>query len=219
MELLHAMNERHSVRKYVGTPIETDKRELLNAYVEAANVTSGLSMQVFYDEPECFTGLLPSYGKMSNVTNYIALVGPKSADLEEQLGYYGEQLVIQAQMLGLQSCWVAGTYKKGKCQAVVGKDEKLVCVIALGYGETTGRPRKTKTIEQVSNYTSEMPMWFKAGVEAAMLAPTAMNQQKFHFTYENGSASAKVAGLAFYTKLDLGIVKYHFEAISGQELK
>ena len=43
-----------------------------------------------------------------------------------------------------------------------------------------------------------------------MLVPTAMNQQKFHFTLDKNIATAK-AGLGFYTKLDLGIVKCHFE--------
>ena len=47
-------------------------------------------------------------------------------------------------------------------------------------------------------------------MEAAMLVPTAMNQQKFHFTLDKNIATAK-AGLGFYTKLDLGIVKCHFE--------
>ena len=55
-----------------------------------------------------------------------------------------------------------------------------------------------------------MPVWFKKGMEAALLAPTAMNQQKFHFTLDGNVVTAK-AGLGFYTKLDLGIVKCHFE--------
>ena len=49
-----------------------------------------------------------------------------------------------------------------------------------------------------------------------MLAPTAMNQQKFTLTYANGRVSAK-AGSGFYTKVDLGIVKYHFEIGAGRE--
>ena len=59
--------------------------------------------------------------------------------------------------------------------------EKLTCMIALGYGESQGVSHKIKTMEQVSNATSNSPSWFRKGVEAALLAPTAINQQKFSF--------------------------------------
>ena len=61
-----------------------------------------------------------------------------------------------------------------------------------------------------------MPDWFKSGVEAELLAPTAMNQQKFLFSFDGNRVSAK-AGMGFYTKVDLGIVKYHFEVGAGTE--
>lgn len=56
----------------------------------------------------------------------------------------------------------------------------------------------------------------KNGIEAALLAPTAMNQQKFMFSLNRGKVSVK-AGRGFYTKLDLGIVKYHFAIGAGKD--
>ena len=53
------------------------------------------------------------------------------------------------------------------------------------------------------------------GIEAALLAPTAMNQQKFCFALRKERVSVR-AGRGFYTKVDLGIVKYHFEIGAGQ---
>ena len=90
------------------------------------------------------------------------------------------------------------------------KGEKLCCVIALGYGETQGGPHKNKPMESLCKTDRPMPEWFKRGMEAALLAPTSLNQQKFFFTLEGNTVKAK-AGLGFYTKLDLGIVKAHFE--------
>ena len=83
-------------------------------------------------------------------------------------------------------------------------------VIALGYGETQGVMHKSKSMTDVAKSEGQMPDWFKHGVQAALLAPAAMNQQKFVFTLQGDQVSAK-AGMGFYTKLDLGIVKYHFE--------
>lgn len=82
--------------------------------------------------------------------------------------------------------------------------------MALGYGKNQGIAHKSKPLSAVSNVSEQTPDWFRAGVEAALLAPTAMNQQKFTLTYSNGKVTAK-AGLGFYAKVDLGIVKYHFE--------
>lgn len=61
---------------------------------------------------------------------------------------------------------------------------------------------------------TEMPDWFRSGMEAVQLAPTAMNQQKFRFELAGNKVMA-ASGNGFCTKLDLGIAKYHFEVGAG----
>lgn len=124
---------------------------------------------------------------------------------------------MKAQQLGLNTCWVAMTYSKIPGAFKVEKGEKVTVVISLGYGQTEGISHKSKALEEVSNVSSSTPVWFKSGVEAALLAPTAMNQQKFYFTYDNDNVTVK-AGTGFYTKVDLGIVKYHFEVGAGKKV-
>ena len=87
-------------------------------------------------------------------------------------------------------------------------------MIAVGYGVNNGVPHKSKPIERVMQPEGTPPDWFSAGVEAALLAPTAMNQQKFVFSLKEDRVSVK-PGLGFYSKVDLGIVKYHFELGAG----
>lgn len=108
------------------------------------------------------------------------------------------------------------TFKKISGAFQIGKGEKLSVVIAIGYGQTQGVAHKSKAATDVSNLTDISPAWFRTGVEAALLAPTAMNQQKFILTQEGNTVTAK-SGSGFYTKLDLGIVKYHFEVGAGKE--
>lgn len=216
MDILEIMKTRHSVRQYSGKKIDSEIRETLNELADECNRESGLNIQMIYDEPKCFDSMMAHYGKFSGVENYIALVGKKGEDLEEKAGYYGEKLVLKAQELGLNTCWVAMTH--GKSVAEIGKGEKLACIIALGYGTTQGAAHKSKPVGQLCNCASGMPDWFSKGMGAALLAPTAMNQQKFYITLENGKASAK-AGKGFYTKLDLGIVRYHFEAVTGRRVE
>lgn len=216
MEILEIMKARHSVRRYTDTSIEQEKREVLNDLTAQANAEAGLHIQIVYDEPKCFDSFMAHYGKFTGVRNYIALVGKKSVDLDEKLGYYGEMLALKAQELGLNTCWVALTH--GKSSAQIAKGEKMVCLIALGYGAMQGVAHKSKDLKAVCNYAVDMPEWFLTGMEAVLLAPTAMNQQKFFFEFlPDGTVKASY-GNGFYTKLDFGIVKYHFETITGKKV-
>lgn len=214
MTLLEAIQARHSVRSYQDAPIKGEALEQLRQAIDACNQESGLSIQLCRDEPNAFSGMMARYGKFENAKNYIALVGRKDAPLEESCGYYGEKIVLEAQRIGLNTCWVAGTYSKGKSGAAVGDGEKLLMVIAVGYGQSPGVAHKSKPIESLCRVDGQMPQWFLNGMQAAQLAPTAMNQQKFRFEL-NGNAVSASAGVGFYTKTDLGIAKYHFEVGAG----
>lgn len=214
MELLEAMEQRHSVRSYNDKKIEGEVREQLQQKIKECNRESGLHMQLVLNEPKAFDGFMAHYGKFSGVTDYIALVGKKSEDLEEKCGYYGEKMVLYAQQLGLNTCWVALTFSKVKGAYRVKPGEKLCLVIAIGYGTTQGVAHKSKTMEQVSEVNGTAPEWFEKGVKAALLAPTAINQQKFKFILRGNRVNAE-AGRGFYSKIDCGIAKYHFELGAG----
>ena len=213
MQMLDLMKERHSVRQYSDKKIDGDVKTKLDTYVASINEESGLSMQIFYNEPNCFNSMLAHYGKFSNVKNYIAIVGKKEE--QEKAGYYGEKLVLKCQELGLNTCWVALTH--GKVNVQTKPQEKLLILIALGYGTNTGVAHKSKPIKELCKEDA-YPEWFMKGMEAVSLAPTAMNQQKFLFEMKNGQVYAK-ALRGFYSKIDLGIVKYHFEAVTGHKVR
>lgn len=210
MDLLQAMHARHSVRSYTERPIEGATKEELQAFMEQCNGESGLHMQLVLNEPHAFEGLMAHYGKFSGVRNYIVLAGKKETGLEEKCGYYGEKIVLHAQTKGLNTCWVALTYNKGKAVFQLNEDEKPCLVIAIGYGTTDGVSHKVKPRERVMKAEGTPPDWFIRGIDAALLAPTAMNQQKFVFSLKGNTVTAK-AGIGFYSKTDLGIAKYHFE--------
>ena len=216
MELLEALELRHSVRSYEERALEPDAVAELSAFLAKCNQESGLHMQLVLDEPQGFGGFMAHYGKFSGVNNYVALVGKKSPGLDETCGYYGEKVVLKAQQMGLNTCWVALTYKKVKSAFQVGPEEKLALVIAIGYGKQQGVPHPSKEPQAVMETNGPAPDWFQTGVRAALLAPTAMNQQKFKFFLRGDTVVAR-AGMGFYTKVDLGIVKYHFELGAGTD--
>ena len=210
------------MRKYLDKDIPADIVAVLQHRIAEYNSVGNLNIQLVLNEPKAFTGML-AYGKFSGVKNYLVMVGKKSKDLDERIGYYGEQLVLLAQTLGLNTCWAGLSYRKVPEAYNVGTDEKLACMIALGYGETQGVSHKIKTVEQISNVSNASPAWFKGGVEAALLAPTAVNQQKFSFEYvgmkndRHQVRAKKGFSMVGYTQMDLGIAKCHFEIGAGKE--
>lgn len=220
MELIEAIKARHSVRKYTDRPIEEQKLAAIRKAIEEANAASGLNIQLVVNEPKGFNGLfISTYGQFSGVRNYIVMAAPKGRDWEEKVGYHGEKIVILAQSLGLNTCWAGLTYRKIPGTFTLEKDEIVHCMIALGYGENQGRQHPMKPIGKFYEANGETPTWFLNGMEAALLAPTAVNQQKFKFILNDGD---KVSTRTFfspwgYTQIDLGIVKYHFEIGAGKD--
>ena len=210
MNILEAIAERHSVRRYTEQPIEGEILSELQNEIETCNAESGMRFQLIVNEPKAFASLLARYGHFTGVRNYIALVGEKRPDGEEICGYYGERIVLKAQMLGLRTCWAARTYAKIPGTFTVNKGEKLYCMIAVGYGENDGTEHRSKPISELCRIKGSVPDWFYPGMEAAVKAPTAMNQQKFMIGLDHGNVKA-TAGRGIHSKMDLGIVKYHFE--------
>ena len=230
MTLLEAIEARHSVRKYTDEHIPEEVLTVLRNKVWEINKETGLHIQLVTDEPKAFNGFKStsgvfSYGAFSGVKNYFVMAGTKGDDLDEKVGYYGEQLVLLAQTLGLNTCWVGMSYSKIPGTYELAEDEKIGCYISLGYGQTQGKSHKSKPVREISNASDLTPKWFNRGVEAALLAPTAVNQQKFYIEYlgfKDYSRVPKVTAkpvfsIVGYSKIDLGIVKYHFELGGGKE--
>ena len=222
MTIQEAIEARHSVRAYKDQPLSEEIVKVLEDEIVKLNNEGQLHIQLICDEPKAFQGTMAKYGKFRNANNYLVMVGKKADDLDERVGYFGEHLVLLAQTLGLNTCWVGLSYSKVPGTYVLEEGEKLACYIAIGYGETQGSGHKIKTVEQVSNASDITPSWFKKGVEAALLAPTAVNQQKFSFEYVGMSnnrhqvRAKKGFSMIGYTKMDLGIAKYHFEIGAGE---
>ena len=222
MTLLEAIDARHSVRRYISRPLEREVVDCLRAKIDECNSKGNLHIQLVLNERKGFSGML-AYGSFSGVENYIVMAGRRADDLDERVGYYGEQIVLLAQQLGLGTCWAGLSYRKVKGAYALDSEEKVACMISLGYPDDAGRKHKCKSVEDVSNAGVSTPEWFEQGVRAALKAPTAVNQQKFYIEYagvKDGRHSVRARRLfsmVGYTSMDLGIVKLHFEIGAGKD--
>ncbi len=206
------IKNRHSVRAFTTEPISQEVRRQLDALIVDCNNAGQLSISAVFDSPDAFgKSKLASYGKFSNADNYICMAAADNPDPRIALGYYGEKLVLWLQSQGLGSCWVGLTFSKKNIGIDLGPDNKLYCLIAFGHPAFTGSGHKIKAPTDICPEYEQMPDWFKRGVDYALLAPTALNQQKFKFSLLPDGSVKESTSMGFYTKIDMGIARYHFE--------
>lgn len=206
---IDAIKNRHSVRQYEDRRMDAEVVQKILKKIRELNQKGNLNIQFIENAGQTYDKLLNKAMGLGSAPSVIACIGPDGSDLDERVGYYGEQLVLFAQQLGLNTCWT-GTFNRKKIPVMVNDGERLVITIAIGYGVNAGKNHKSKTSLQVVESKSETPEWFNFGVEMALLAPTAVNQQKFRVSYQDGEVMIQDQG-GILGKVDLGIVKYHFE--------
>ena len=209
------MEKRHTVRKYLDKPLDMDLIGLLNDRIERNNCVYNLTFKLITNNSD---GLSSLARLMSNnsVQNYIILAGKDNSDLDKKIGYCGADLILYAQSLGLNTWWCGGMFNgKNALKHLDNKAVRVNGVIAIGYGKTQGVPHKSKTADQVSRFKGDAPGWFKSGIKALLLAPSALNRQPYIVNGEGNKVSLKVKNGTF-SQVDLGIGKYFFELGAGK---
>ena len=216
MTMEEAMRARHTVRRYTDRKIPGEVLASLRERIERRNRESGLSMTLVRENAEAFGPVLRLF-LAKGVRNYVVLAGRDRPGLDEDIGCCGADIMLYAQTLGLNSWWVGGTYsRKGLRKHAAPEAEKIPGLIALGCGATQGIPHKSKRPEEVASYSGPAPDWFTRGVEALLLAPTALNKQAFTLRGE-GRRVSLTCDSGVFSGVDLGIGRYHFELGAGKE--
>ena len=214
MSDIKAIKERHAVRNYKPDRIEKDKIACIIEKINEINSEGNLHFQFLENAGHTYNKLLNKVMGLSSAPSVIACVGKDNNSLDQRVGYYGEKLVLLAQKLGLNTCW-AGTFNRKNINAEVNDGERLVISIAIGYGKNQGKQHKSKSAEDVTEVEGTRPEWFDNGVEMALLAPTAVNQQKFVIKLRSDETVEFINNAGMLGEVDLGIVRYHFEVGSG----
>ncbi len=214
MTLQEAMRARHMVRKYTDKPLPQDVVEQLQQRINENNEKHHLDIRLMINDTNGYQGIVKLL-LAKGVRNYFIMAGDEAPDLGERLGYAGADLMLFAQTLGLNTWWASGTFSRKHTKAVVG-GKAVQGVVAVGYGITQGVQHKLKPASDVSLYEGVVPQWFTEGVEAALLAPTALNKLAF-FVRGNGNEVELTYKEGAFSGVDKGLVKYHFELGAGKE--
>lgn len=229
---LDAASVRHSRRSYDGAPVDSDILGELEHFCARFRPSPVARTILIREAPaDIFTGIVGSYGRVSGSPSAIAVVGTTGAPgVEMSVGYTGEAAVLEATRHGLGTCWIGGFFKPQRVAHLLdlGGGERVFAVSPLGTPSKTlsglefaikttkavqGTPRKPAE-EIAPGFESWLP-WVRAGVEAARLAPSAVNRQPWRFRYEDGRVICAFEGEETTSKIskkvDCGIAMLHFE--------
>lgn len=214
-EMINAISTRHKVTKYTNKPLSPDLINALNKRIDDINdCTENLKLRLMLNDNNGLTTFFKLF-MSKGVRNYIILSQKNSVDLDEKLGYYGMDILLYAQSLGLNTWWIGNTYNKKSTQKEM-RDYKVIGIIVFGYGVHNGTPHKSKSASEVSSYNGDVPKWFKNGVNACLLAPTAMNKQAFFINGNNDRVTLSCDN-GIYSHVEKGILKYSFELAAGRD--
>lgn len=233
-------------RWYEAIPPRRSRRQFDNAVPVSATVMDRLSSvcREFHPFPharavlvtesvgEIFRGIVGGYGKISGAAAFIAFIGNmKSNSVQEEVGYTGEGIILEASALGLGTCWVGGFFKPEVVNKLVTlqPDEKVLAVTPVGYTTNriaffeklmTGFERShhrlplSRLVTDMNGFT--WPEGLKASLEAARLAPSAINRQPWGFSVGKDNVTvyvrSNVPDFSVSKRLDCGIAMLHIEA-------
>lgn len=222
MDIMRAIDERISCRAYDERPIETEKLDRLAACIEAGNAAGGLRMALVRPEDGGANLRLAKAMFSGQTSAYVALISGTSEEARDRLGYYGEIVVLLAQQLGLATCWVAGTYDRESAQVSLNSGEELFSVMPVGHAAPK-MPLKQRTVRAALRRRDKKPAavyagydgapdWTRAGIDAVIKGPSAVNGQPWVFVDTPVGISATLpANKRGIELIDLGIAKLHFQ--------
>lgn len=227
-----AIRWRRSRRRFDGRPVEPAALERLRGLCrEFTPHPEARAVVVTTTPDEVFRGLIGHYGKVKGAPAFMAFVGDtRSPHVYEKVGYLGGALVLEATALGLATCWVGGFFRPEVAArlAGAGQNERVLAVAALGYAPenwTTeerlmtgfGRTHRRKALAGLVTGLdrSLWPAWVKSALEAARLAPSALNRQPWRFEVAKDAITVSVDNLndtyGIPKRLDCGIAMLHLE--------
>ena len=226
-----AIAERHSYRNYLAKAVEPEKLARLSSL--CMEISRAAARAVVIEQPfeMVSRGIIGAYGKITGAPAYAAFVVNTSHPYHRQLaGYVGEGIVLEAVSLGLATCWVGGYFlpRVVASHITLVRNEQVLAVTPLGYRtpelalkdrlfKAMARSRKRKPLADLTNglQQEKWPAWIRAGLEAARVAPSAVNRQPWRFLVEQEAVILSVdSGRDDYRipkRLDCGIAMLHFE--------
>jgi len=227
-----AIQKRRSYRSYdANHEIPEDKLGALDEVCRRFIPFPGARSQLVYKPPaDIFKGIIGSYGKIKGSQGFIAFIGKMdSPSIHEEVGYTGEGIILEAVSLGLDTCWVGGFFSRKRVSSIIelSPEEKVLAVTPVGYAQKAedfenkvmtgfGRTHNRLSLNRLlGKGPVKLPQWVESALEAARIAPSAINRQPWGFDIDESGITvfvrSKGPDFNVSKRLDCGIAMLHLE--------
>ena len=203
------INARYSCRTYRDEPIAAAERDRLAEYL-AAHTLGPFGSRVRFALVAAAPGdrealkSLGTYGFIKGATGFLVGAVRRAPHDLEDYGYLVEQAILFATDLELGTCWLGGTFTKGRFAARMGglrPDETMPAVVSLGYRGDDGseriREREAGSRRLPASSLFFEDSWgtplaldpddpFAAVLEGVRMAPSASNKQPWRIVRRAG---------------------------------
>ncbi len=237
--LSDAIAARYSCRTFDGSPLAASERPRVEALLAGPHDVpfgSEVRFALLDAAPGRGTGAirLGTYGIIRGAPGFIAGAVRDGRGAREDFAFALERIVLALTTMGLATCWLAGTYRRGAFadRLGTGRDEILPAVTPVGH--PAARPSLTDTVMRIGAGSSRRRSWDEifafsreeAGpwapcLEAVRLGPSATNAQPWRVAKEPGRpvfhlGLAAPAPEGSTRRLDAGIAMCHFALVATE---
>ena len=223
---------RRSRRRFNSRPLATELLAHLRTVCAEFRPFPHARAVLITESPErVFKGAVGPYGKIKGAPAFVAFIGNMNSPyVQEEIGYTGEGIILEAAALHLATCWVGGFFRPEVAGALaeISESEKVLSVTPIGYTRKRqsleeklmtgfGLSHRRKSLSGLITGLEETDWteWTRAALKAARLAPSAVNRQPWRFYVEPDSITVSVnrPGPEFNVakRLDCGIAMLHIE--------
>lgn len=236
------VKRRKSIRTYSDEEVKGEIVNKLNDYIK--NLQGPFKEKIIFkvlDSNEHINGArLGTYGVIKGATKFIAAKVKDGKYSLEELGYEMESLILYATSLGLGTCWIGGTFKKGQFAKAmeVENDEILPIISPIGYSSNKksfvdntmrklakcDKRKKWNEIFYFRDFSCPLTEFcsldgFKDVLENVRLSPSAVNKQpwrivkhgnNFDFFIKEDNEKSKNEQYDI-KRIDMGIAMCHFD--------
>ena len=219
--------DRDKIVKFISTVEGPFRAKVRYELIESKDISKGENIK------------LGTYGVIKGTSTFLLSAAEKGKMDLEQLGYTFEKIVLYCTSIGIGTCWMAGTFKRGEFAKAIKlrQNEMLTAISPLGYASEkrsfidsavrlTAGSKKRKEWEELffegdfdkslENNNSER---YCEALEMVRIAPSASNLQpwrivkqknEFHFFLKGKKGYNSAFGFNIQ-RIDIGIAMCHFE--------
>jgi nitroreductase len=234
MSIIEAIQQRESIRNYIGEPLSKEHADAIEHYISGLKAPFGAKVRIrlIRSKSSQEPVKLGTYGVIAGASDFLALVYQEAPLAEESAAYLFEQVILFCTGLGLGTCWIGGSFKRsdfaGPMDLKAG--EKLRIVSPVGYGKDKKRLLE-KILRNTHKHASRKPFGtlffdenfekplseeaagvFRNALEMVRLAPSANNSQPWRIVLDkNVLHFYHHPAIGGFSAIDLGIALCHFE--------